>query len=112
MYSQSQYHDGYRQDCSGFVSMAWGISSNLNTASYAPYSKTVSRQLNDYNELLPGDALNKNPRGHMFLFAGWVDSSHNSMYIYEESHTGAPALYKSVPKSYFSGFEPIRKNDM
>jgi hypothetical protein len=112
MYSQSKYHNGYRQDCSGFVSMAWGVSKNLNTSSFAPYSKSVSHQLSDYNQLQPGDALNKSPRGHMFMFAGWANSAHTSMYIYEESHTGAPALYKSVPKSYFSHFVPIRKNGM
>jgi hypothetical protein len=110
MYSQSKYHNGYRQDCSGMVSMAWGVSKNLNTSSFAPYSNAVSHQLSDYNQLQPGDALNKVPRGHMFLFAGWANSQHSSMYIYEESHTGAPALYKSVPKSYFQHFVPIRKN--
>ena len=112
MYSQTQYHQGFRQDCSGFVSMAWQISSNPNTAGFAPYSKSVSSQLSNYSDLLPGDALNKQPREHIILFAGWANSAHTSMYIYEESHTGAPALYTTVAESYFKSFVPIRKHGL
>jgi uncharacterized protein YcfL len=108
MYSQTSYHAGWRQDCSGFVSMAWQESTSYTTAGYAPYATSVSKELGSYEDLVPGDALNKDPRGHIVLFGAWADSAHDQMIILEESHTGTPAMMKIVAKSYFDGFVPIR----
>src|SRR5438105_14469861 len=33
-YSQSRSHDGYRTDCSGFVSMAWQLGTSYTTADF------------------------------------------------------------------------------
>src|SRR5262249_37168728 len=44
-YSKTAYTEGYRQDCSGSVSMEWQLPSNPSTAYFAPYSKVYSYQL-------------------------------------------------------------------
>src|SRR5262245_7554274 len=33
-YSQSAYHEGYRTDCSGFVSMCWELGQSYTTANF------------------------------------------------------------------------------
>lgn len=112
MYSQSRTTDGYRRDCSGFVSMVWRESGANTTASYAPFDNASSTQLKSYGDLLPGDALNKVPRGHIVLFAGWANDAHTSMYVLEESQTGYPALMAQVGSTYFSKFRPIRSDTL
>ncbi len=112
MYSQSKTTDGYRRDCSGFVSMVWGESQTYSTASYAPYDTSATTQLASYEDLLPGDALNKVPRGHIVLFAGWANNAHTAMYVLEESQTGSPALLAKVSATYFARFRPIRSNNL
>jgi hypothetical protein len=112
MYSQTHAYKGFRSDCSGFVSMAWGEGSALTTAGFAPYDNSVSRALSGYSQLLPGDALNKHPREHIFLFGAWADAAHSQMIILEESHSGAPAMMKVVASSYFDSFTPIRSKSL
>jgi hypothetical protein len=112
MYSQTHSYKGFRQDCSGFVSMAWGEGSALTTAGFSPYDTSVSKSLTGYSQLLPGDALNKHPRGHMLLFGAWADAGHSQMVILQESHTGAPAMMKVVASSYFNSFTPIRSKSL
>src|SRR2546423_1690568 len=52
-YSMSDYwSDGYRQDCSGFVSMAWGLPGNEWTGSLGGYGTQIKKE-----ELQPGDIL-------------------------------------------------------
>ncbi len=64
-------YDGYRTDCSGFVSMCWQLPTPGHTTSTLPgVSSTISR-----GELQPGDAI-LCPGTHVVLFAGWADSSH------------------------------------
>jgi hypothetical protein len=50
-------------DCSAFVSAAWGLDSHFTTAAIP----SISTQLANAWELLPGDALNK-PGSHVMLF--------------------------------------------
>ncbi len=69
-YSQSGTHDGYRTDCSGFVSMCWELPKPGHTTSTLPgVSTSISKA-----ELQNGDAL-LCPGTHVVLFAGWSDSS-------------------------------------
>ena len=52
-YSMYRYWtDGYRQDCSGFVSMAWGLPGNEWTGSLDQYGVRITKE-----ELQPGDML-------------------------------------------------------
>jgi hypothetical protein len=109
-YSESAWWtdaDGtYRQDCSGYVSMAWALdprvdfwTGNLNTVSH-----TI-----DASQLLPGDILLSG--SHTVLFAGWVDAAHTQFDYYEESHPGTDARFVvDAPISEFldGGFAPFR----
>jgi hypothetical protein len=109
-YSQSSWWTDaggeYRQDCSGYVSMAWALdptvdfwTGNLNTVSH-----TI-----DPATLRPGDMLMSIE--HSVVFAGWVDPAHTRFDYYEESHPGTNARFVvNAPISDFltSGFAPFR----
>ncbi len=70
-YNQGGTHDGYRTDCSGFVSMCWQLATpGLTTSTLPSASSTIGR-----DALQPGDAI-LCPGTHVVLFAGWSDSSH------------------------------------
>ena len=67
--------DGYRRDCSGFISFAWQIEKSIyggaNTSTIIQFATVI-----ELNELLPGDALvNSDPNkyGHAILFVEWID---------------------------------------
>ncbi|HEX6512838.1 MAG TPA: hypothetical protein VF157_11095 [Chloroflexota bacterium] len=65
----------------------------------------------DKEELLPGDALNltieQDPQGygHVRLFAGWANSQHTRMWVYEET---PPRVVHHVI-AYDSRYAPIRR---
>lgn len=72
-YSQSGTHDGYRTDCSGFVSMCWQLSKpGPSTSEFSSVSKSINKA-----DLAPGDAIICEGK-HVVLFAGWSDSSKTS----------------------------------
>jgi hypothetical protein len=54
-------------DCSSFVSAAWGLSTHFTTSTIP----SISRQLANPWDLLPGDALDK-PGSHVMLFLGFT----------------------------------------
>ncbi|MFF3344968.1 peptidoglycan-binding protein [Streptomyces sp. NPDC002779] len=101
-YSMSQYwSDGYRQDCSGFVSMAWSLPGNEWTGTLDQYGVRIAKE-----DLQPGDMLLfHNPadpeRGsHVVLFGGWTDYTHTSYIVYEE--TRPHARRQATPYAYWS----------
>ncbi|MEU5126697.1 FG-GAP-like repeat-containing protein [Streptomyces mobaraensis] len=69
----------YRQDCSGYVSMAWMLDQSRNTWSLRDVTTRISTA-----ELKPGDILN-NTQSHVIIFAGWIDKSAGTFYFYSES---------------------------
>ncbi len=74
-YNQQGTYDGYRTDCSGFVSMCWELARpGLSTFTM----HTVAHNI-DKGALAPGDAMNCDSR-HILLFAGWTDGS-QSKYV-------------------------------
>lgn len=87
-YSQSRYHQGYRTDCSGFVSMAWELGTSFTTADFIDGSGDDTL-LPSYASLLPGDALvhRSGGQGHVVLFVGWSDHGHSSACVIEEEST-------------------------
>jgi hypothetical protein len=96
----------YRQDCSGYVSMAWALDKNIDF--WTGNLNTVSHVI-DPGQLLPGDILLS--ASHTVLFAGWADATHTSFDYYEESHTGTNARFVvDAPLSAFlvAGFTPFR----
>ena len=104
MYSQTGTFDGYRRDCSGFVSMTWGLSTPGATTSTLPaYAHNIG-----FGDLVPGDVLNK-PGSHAMLFAGWAGST---MCVLQENRTGTPANISGFGSSYYGSFQPIRFNTL
>jgi hypothetical protein len=101
-YSMSDYwEDGYRQDCSGFVSMAWNLGSNEWTGSLDKFGVKISKE-----ELQPGDMLlfhnpdNPERGSHVVLFGGWTDYTHEYYTAYEETPPRARRL--TTPYAYWS----------
>ena len=67
-YNQSTYRDGYRMDCSGFISMAWELTASFVTSTL-PHT-VVSNP----DDLRPGDAINNKQlgnNGHVVMFVQW-----------------------------------------
>ncbi|MEU1483592.1 peptidoglycan-binding protein [Streptomyces sp. NPDC005752] len=87
-YSQeSVWKDGYRQDCSGYVSMTLGLwKSGPNTVELAG-NRSLTTPIG-VSELLPGDLLidasGSNTTRHVVIFAGWTSSAHTAYQAYEQ----------------------------
>ncbi|WP_406058524.1 peptidoglycan-binding protein [Streptomyces sp. NBC_01077] len=86
-YSMEKYwSDGYRQDCSGYISMAWNLRSNEWTGSLDRFAERIDR-----TELQPGDILlfhnpaNPTRGSHVTIFGGWTDYTHTSYVAYEQT---------------------------
>jgi hypothetical protein len=108
-YSESAWwtdSDGtYRQDCSGYVSMAWDLDQDIDfwTGNLNTVSHTIAAA-----DLQPGDILLS--ESHTILFASWANTAHTEFDYYEESHPGTVAHFViDAPLSDFldSGFAPF-----
>ena len=104
-YSGSNYHSNeygtYRTDCSGYVSMAWGLGSSYTTVPLPSGSYPIAK-----DALAPGDILNNPLPGtsvHVVLFAGWADAAKTRYFAYEESPSGGAQL-NEVPYPYWPGY--------
>lgn len=119
-YSQNRlWKDGYRQDCSGYVSMAWGINANgpgcwggFNTATAVShgYMKKI-----DINNLRPGDAVGRcgpgseGDSGHIQLFKGWDNNNpnDNGHWVYEQTG-GSNGWHLRHYANWHNGYEAFR----
>ncbi|MGC0417323.1 hypothetical protein [Embleya sp. AB8] len=105
-------YQGYRKDCSGYVSMAWGLSTPGPTTD--DFARVGAVSAISKSQLLPGDALNNpgsGPSGHVVLFAGWANTAQTSYYGYEFT-ASRNVIYREIPYPYFSGygsFDPVRR---
>ncbi|MFV6028389.1 peptidoglycan-binding protein [Streptomyces sp. NPDC056264] len=100
-YSMEKYWtDGYRQDCSGYISMAWNLRSNEWTGSLDRFADRVDR-----TELQPGDILlfhnpaNPTRGSHVTIFGGWTDYTHTSYVAYEQ--TKPRTRKQATPMAYW-----------
>ncbi|MFB7279946.1 peptidoglycan-binding protein [Streptomyces hydrogenans] len=100
-YSMEKYwSDGYRQDCSGYISMAWNLSSNEWTGSLDRFAVRIDR-----TELQPGDILlfhnpaNPTRGSHVTIFGGWTDYTHTSYIAYEQ--TKPRTRKQATPMAYW-----------
>ena len=104
-YSQSRNHKNrfgsYRTDCSGYVSMAWALSSSYTTWTLW----NVTNKINA-SDLQPGDALLKDSGGtdHVALFVRWAGP--NRPVVWEEYTSGRPAEERTWES--LRGFTPVR----
>lgn len=109
-YSQTVWHanrfGSYRQDCSGFVSMAWHLSSSLTTASLPSVMTTIAAA-----DLKPGDALWRRDSSvqHIALFIAWADAGHTQPIVREEYDFGHIAEQRTWTNG-LRGFTPKRYN--
>ncbi|MGW7195615.1 hypothetical protein [Streptomyces chryseus] len=92
-WADSQTGGRYRQDCSGFVSMAWQLSSSRTTWTLPEVSTQISKW-----DLQPGDILNSND--HVVLFAGWRDKGAGTFNYYQESSRSRPTNYNTDGNLY------------
>lgn len=97
-YSQSATTNGYRDDCSGFVSAAWGLEPpGLNT--YGLMGSNTAHAITK-DDLQPGDALIAGD--HTVLFGGWADKEHTK-YIALEDNGSQGTVSHVIPYPYYSG---------
>ncbi|MFJ8350266.1 peptidoglycan-binding protein [Streptomyces sp. NPDC094153] len=110
-YNMSRFwRDGYRQDCSGFVSMAWNLPRNEWTGSLGRYAVRITKE-----QLQPGDILlfhnpaNPQKGSHVVLFGGWKDRRHISYVAYEQVRPHTRRI--TTPYAYWTNskrFVPYR----
>ncbi len=103
-YSQTSWwsdsNGTYRQDCSGYVSMAWNL--NQRTNYWTGNLATVSHRIAT-SSLKMGDILLL-PRSHVVIFAGWANSAKTKFHLFEEYSRGKPARYLTgADLSYYTG---------
>ena len=118
-YSQSSVRkDGYRQDCSGYASMALGLPKpGTNTVGLAT-DRRLTRPIS-MNELEPGDlvidATGTSNTRHVVIFEKWNDSVHRSYAAYEQrggDGTDHRSLtYGLAPGSEFKAYRPLKYGD-
>lgn len=106
-YSQTKTTDGYRQDCSGMVSMAWASSTSGGGHTTSTMQQICTKITKA--DMKKGDAILK-PSEHVLLFDYWVDSDH--FMEYAEHQTGTVASHDQTSYSYYAnnGFFPCRYN--
>ena len=107
-YSQAACHDNkygsYRTDCSGYLSMVWGLKSSYTTATLDQVSYAINRA-----DLRPGDALLR--PGHVALFIGWADAARTKPLVREQAGPdGSPTIERSWTQSYAATYTPMRYN--
>jgi hypothetical protein len=107
-YSQSSVTNGYRVDCSGLVSDAWGLPGpGLNTIGLM--QPGISHEITK-GDLQPGDAMIADD--HTVIFGGWADASHTH-YIAIEDNGSQGCISHVIPYPYYPGsgpYQPYRRN--
>jgi len=109
-YCQTCTHDGYREDCSGYVSMAWGVSKpGYTTFTLPEISHAISKA-----SLEPGDVLLCRTE-HVVIFGGWASSDKSHYTAYEETRPGEGTVKRVTPYPYWYNtgcFLPYRYNSV
>lgn len=111
-YSQTSYSwdvnhgKKFRQDCSGFVSMSWALTSSRTTRTL----DGVSHRIN-WSSLKPGDMVLRSGH-HVQLFEKWANKAHTRFWLYEEGNPRSDMNHfkLSVSTAKANGFKPWRYN--
>lgn len=110
-YSQTKNYNGYRTDCSGFVSMCWQLGTSYTTANFVQDTANWT-SLSSFDELVPADALvyRKNGAGHIVMFLGWNNSAKSEACVIEQANTADDMQFRSRPTSslHATGYHAIR----
>ncbi|MEU4744705.1 hypothetical protein AB0G02_30175 [Actinosynnema sp. NPDC023658] len=105
-YSQQACHRNdygdYRTDCSGYVSMAWGLTHSRTTTTLRDVATEVPRA-----DLRPGDALvNAN---HAALFVRWADEAKSEPVVREQTGPdGEPPVERKWTADTANTYTPLR----
>lgn len=109
-YSQSSYHTNqygtYRQDCSGYVSLVWGLATSFTTYTLPSIAHPIAKE-----DLRSGDIMLR--PGHTLIFDKWADAGRSSYWAYEQQRPGRIATHYVIPYPYWPGygtFTPYRRN--
>jgi hypothetical protein len=103
---RNQYGE-YRKDCSGYVSMAWGLRHSYTTRDLELVTSPIA-----WDDLKPGDALN-DWGSHVALFVRWTDASRTSMIVVEQAGgVGTNQATWSRSTAASQGYAPIRYDNI
>jgi hypothetical protein len=121
-YDRGGTFEGYRKDCSGFVSMAWGLARpGPATAALEPFSDNPQTYEIPIDQLLPGDAVNRRTRhalasggtvGHIRLFGGWIDQAAGTHCVLEYYSTGRVGRAMKGTRADLDGYIGLRRNGL
>lgn len=102
-YSQSKFTDGWRNDCSGYVSWAWKTGSNRYvTANMHDISSRIPQE-----QLQPGDVLLK-AGSHVRMFYAWADDAHTTYVSYEQTPPRTWSSVIRIADDIAAGYIPYR----
>jgi hypothetical protein len=109
-YNQRSLYNGYREDCSGLVSMAWGLSSlggGLTTYTLPSVSHSIQKeQLRGGDIVINVDGGGDPTLAHVLIFDSWSDSSMTTYNAYEENPYWNGAHYtKNIPYPFWPGYD-------
>jgi hypothetical protein len=118
-YNQSGFTpDGWRTDCSGYVSMAWNVAKNVNggtnTVGLLDYSTAITKGELQAGDILI-DAAGTNLTRHVVLFHKWANDNRTAYWGYEQSASGnVGTKYRVISYPYDSTpdeYAPRRPNN-
>lgn len=99
-YSQTKFKDGWRTDCSGYVSMVWNLSRNYWTGDLNTVGVRIPfNTLRCMDMLLFHDSSNPNNGSHVVLFDRWVNGVGGDFWIYEQTGAGKRVTRRITWKS-------------
>jgi len=98
----------YRTDCSGFVSLSWGLGRSYTTSDFI--SDTSLWSTIAYSALRPADALvaRTSTTHHVMLFTSWANLAHTRVNVYEQTPPQTRASTYDVATLIGKGYHPIR----
>jgi len=109
-YNQGATYQGYREDCSGYVSMAWDLGGPGRTTETLPgVSHPIAKA-----DLKEGDVL-LDVAEHVVLFGGWTNAAQTEYMAYEETKPGEGTVKRATPYPYWyntAAFKPYRYNSI
>jgi hypothetical protein len=90
-------------DCSGLISVCWKLKTRRATSNLEHECIPLAK----YDDLLPGDALNRAGR-HVMLFKEWADEKHERLRVIEATFVKVREMEHDRATLAEKGFLPLR----